>query len=468
MRSFTQALGLLASFRFASGSVASDLEKLLSSGATVSTDASTAERWSEFNAPDPGTVVNVATEEDVQITVEYAVKNGNPFFAQSGGHGWSSAWKIGQDGILINLRGLNTVTFSDDKTQATVGGGAIMKEVIDAAYENDVQAFTGNCNCVGLLGAGLGGGYGNLMGIYGFSVDNFLSFNVVLANGSLVTVTPQQEDLWWAIRGAGPNFGIVTSVTMNSTPLAKEKNTAWTGGLYFTEDKIEQVVQAIEDLKLEPEMNIFLYYATSGAPDYTPTVLTTPFYYGTEEEGRAAFKSIIDIGPYNDTTSVLPQNEWNAGADGFCIKGERKPTYSAGINHMVPDTWRSIWNEYTEFLKNPGTGSTAIAVECYSLDKGQSVDWNSASFANRDIRFNSFVITWYPDASLDSTAEAFGSKVRDLWRSTAELPGDRTYVNFAFGDETDQQVYYNSTSRLQQIKKQYDPENIFNQWFDIK
>ncbi|OTA68112.1 FAD-binding domain-containing protein [Hypoxylon sp. EC38] len=471
MRS-SRLFSLLASIGIATISTAvcstdSDLKSRLSAGATISHDASTAPRWSEYHAPQPGTIVTVATEGDVEATVQYCLEKNIPFLAQNGGHGWSGAFHLGQNGLLINLRGLNNTVFSADKTEARIGGGASIKEVITQAFDNDVQVLTGNCNCVGALGAGLGGGYGNLMGLYGFMVDNYLSFNIVLANGSLVTVTPEQEDLWWALRGAGPNFGIVTSAVMKSTPLPRTQNTAWTGGLFFTEDKLEQVVQGIEDLKLEAHMNIFLYFLTTGAPDYTPTILVTVFYYGTEAEGRAAFKSILDIGPYDDTTAVLPQNEWNTGADGFCTKGERKPTYSSGFNHFVPSTWRQIWNSYTDFLKNPNTGSTTVVVECYSLDKAQSFPSDSASFANRDIRFNGFVITWYPDASLDKTAEAFGSNVRDLLRANDGLSSNRTYVNFAFGDETNEVVYYTSTPRLRQLKKKYDPENVFNQWFDL-
>ncbi|KAI1443023.1 FAD-binding domain-containing protein [Annulohypoxylon stygium] len=480
MRSSTGLLGLLASFGLACAhpqpqphphpwpqdpsTIDSDLKSKLSSGAIISHNVSTVPRWSEFNAPNPGTIVTVATEADVQAIVQYCVSKNIPFLAQNGGHGWSGAWTLGQDGLLINLRGLNTTTFNEDGTEATIGGGAIIQEVINAAYANNVQILTGNCNCVGALGAGLGGGYGNLMGLYGFSIDNYLSFNVVLANGSLVTVTPEQEDLWWALRGAGPNFGIVTSAVMKSTPMAQADNIAWTGGLWFTEDKIEEVTQAIQDLKLEAHMNIFLYFLTASGE---PTVLVTVFYFGTEADGREAFKSVIDIGPYQDTTAVLPQNEWNAGADGFCTKGERKPTYSAGFNNFVPSTWRQIWNDYTEFIQNPNTSATTVVVECYSLDKAQSIGSETASFANRDIRFNGFAITWYPDESLDATAEAFGSEFRDLLRADDGLSSNRTYVNFAFGDETNPEVYNNSTERLRTLKKQYDPKNVFNQWFDL-
>lgn len=92
--------------------------------------------------------------------------------AQNGGHGWATTFKLGQDGLLINLGWLNAVTFNVERTQVTVQGGALISDVIAAAYANNAQVQTGNCNCVGTLGAILGGGYGNLMGLYGFGVDN--------------------------------------------------------------------------------------------------------------------------------------------------------------------------------------------------------------------------------------------------------------------------------------------------------
>ena len=420
------------------------LRSLLSPNATISHNLTDAPRWSEYNAPTPGTVVNVAIEQDVQTTViispivkssmccadntqvQYCVKRNVPFLAQNGGHGWIDSFHLGKNGVLINLRGLNNTIFNADKTQARVQGGALISEVINQAYANNAQIITGNCNCVGTLGAALGGGYGNLMGLYGFSVDNIISMNVVLANGRAVTVTASDTDLFWALRGAGPNFGIVTSAEMKSYPMPKAQNMAWFGGLYYTEDKIEKVVQGIQDLTLQSHMNIFLYFATSGAPSFTPVVLVTPFFFGSEADGRAAFKSILDIGPFNDTTTELPYNEWNSGADGFCIKGERKPSYAAGFLHMVPTTWRQIWNAYIAFLQHPGTGSSVVFVECYSLGKAQSIPTSSASFANRDVRFNGVAIPWYADRNLDPIAEAFGSEVRELWRSTDGLLANRT------------------------------------------
>ncbi|MCJ1358215.1 MAG: hypothetical protein MMC33_008214 [Icmadophila ericetorum] len=424
-------------------------------------------RWSDYDAPTPGVVVNVATENDVLVTVQFCIAENIPFLAQNGGHGWSSTLdNLMQNGVLINLRGLNSVTFSADKTKATVGGGAIISDVINAAYAEGVQVETGNCNCVGALGAALGGGYGNLIGLTGLAVDNILSMNVVMADGSLHTITSKNEDLFWALRGAGPNFGIVTSAVLIAYPVTPDQNLAWQGSLGFTQDKIESLVQAINDLVLQPKMNIFLYYANSG----TPTVIINVFYYGNETQGKAAFASIYAIGPYFDGTSVLAYPHWNDGTDaaGDCINGGRKPAYGAGLAKMVPTTWRAIWNEYVSFISVPGAENSLVALEAYSLFKARSVPDSSSSFPFRStVNFNGFVVPWYNDSSLDPQALAFGSKVRDLWRSTDDLASNSTYINFAHGDEPLPTVYGGNVARLQGLKVEYDPHGRFNNWFPL-
>ena len=334
---------------------------------------------------------------------------------------------MGSNGLLINLGALNGVTFNANKTEATVQGGALINDTIAAAYANGVQVQTGNCNRVGTLGTILGGGYGNLLGLHGFGVDNLISLNVVTASGSMMTITPKDTELWWAFRGAGPNFGIVTSAVMKSFPVQDDQLKAWLGPLTFTEDKIEPLVQAIDNLVLEPEMNIFLYYLTSRAPDYTPMIVSTLFYYGNETAGKAAFASIYDVGPSSDGTVTLEYNHWNDGSAGSCVKGGRKPSYGAAFTHMVPSTWGAVWDEFVAFVKTPGTGDSQILLEAYSLFKARSLPDNSSSFPFRStVNFNAVAIPWYSNSSLDRAAEAFGSKTRGLWRSANGLERNST------------------------------------------
>ncbi|CAI6312533.1 unnamed protein product [Periconia digitata] len=445
-----------------------ELKPKLSVGASISFNDADANRWSWYAAPDPAVIVNVKSEIDVQLTVAFCSTFGIPFLAQNGGTGWSTTFKMNNNGVIINMAGLNQVTFNAEKTQATIGGGVSINSTIQAADAAGALVLTGNCNCVGTLGAYLGGGYGNLMGLKGMGVDQIISARLVTADGKIQTVTASDPDLFWAIRGAGPNMGIVTSAVVKSTPASAADRSAWTGALIFSPDKLEQIVQAIGNLHLKPEMNIFMYFISSGAPANTPVVLLTPYLYkGDAAAGKVAFASLYAIGPIQDATAVVPYTEWNTGADGFCTRGGRKPSFSAGFQTMEPSAWRQIWDKYVVFQKKPGAENSVVLLEAYSLDKARSIPSSSTSFPHRGVNFNAVAIPWYYDASYDTEAINFGKAARDLWRSNDGLTKDAVYINFANGDDELSVVYGDSLSRLRTIKKQVDPKDRFNQWFNI-
>ncbi|EFQ98152.1 FAD binding domain-containing protein [Nannizzia gypsea CBS 118893] len=447
-----------------------ELGPQLSNSAWISGNEQEFARWSEYYASTPGVVVSVASEEDVAVTVQYCIKYDIQFFAQSGAHGFTTTLDVPPDGILINLRQLNSITFNEDKTEVTLGGGVLISEVIEAAASKNTLVATGNCNCVGAIGAIIGGGYGNLMGIYGYGVDNILSLDVVSGNGALQTVT-DGDDLFWAVRGAGPNFGIITSVVMKAYPVEPTGLYAWLGALTFIGDKIEAVTKAISELTLKPEMNVLVYFLDARAPSKSPTIVVTPFYYGSEAEGRAAFASLLDIGPTLDTTASTHYTHWNDGSESSCIKGARKPSYCAGLAKITPETWKQAWDEYVTWVSsNDGQArNSTVILEAYSMDKVHSFSINSSSVPWRgQIKFNALVVPWYMDKSLDPAAESYGLLSRNLILSTSGLNPPATYVNFAFGDEEPSEIYGHQLPRLQRLKAKYDPNNIFDQSFHIE
>jgi FAD/FMN-containing dehydrogenase len=448
-----------------------DFKSPLSAGASITGPDGMPLRWSSFGAPKTAAVVNVATENDVSLTVKYCNQKGIPFVVQNGGVGWATSFTLTNgSGVLINIAGLNQTIVSADKKTATIGGGASIGATISAAFAAGVQVVTGNCNCVGTLGGILGGGFGNLMGVYGMGIDNILSVRLVKADGNIVTVSPTQDaDLFWAIRGAGPNMGVVTSAVVKAYPVTPQQNMAWSGAVIFTPDKLEQVVQVIDELDLEERMNIFLYYTTTGAPDFNPIVLTTVFLYnGDSVEGHTKFAKLFAVGPIVDATQVIPYNTWNSGADPLCARGARKPAYGVGFQRVIPSTWREVWNQYVEFLKTPGVVNSLVLLEAYSTTKLRTLPGGETAYPHRNVNFHAAAIAWYDDASLDGAAKAWGSKVRDTIRSTDQLAQNSTYVNFAHGDEALSVIYGSSLARLKTIKKRVDPNNRFNQWYNIK
>lgn len=219
-------------------------------------------RWSTLNAPHVTVTVEPATEDDVAATVKYANERNIPFLAVNSGHGAITTVGEMEYGIEIWMRQLRSVEIAEDGTTATFGGGVLAKNVTDALWAAGKQtgelfAFsipsemcilrrastvTGGCECVGLLGPALGGGHGFLQGRYGLISDQFVSLNMVMADGSRRTID-ERSDLWWAMQGAGHNFGIVTSVTSKIYDI-KYRNWAYQS-FDFTGDKVETLYDNI-------------------------------------------------------------------------------------------------------------------------------------------------------------------------------------------------------------------------------
>ena len=317
--------------------------------------------------------------------------------------------------MLINLRGIRNIEFNADKTKVTVQGGAIVSEVIKAAYDNETLVVTGNCDCIGILGSTLGGGYSRLMGLHGLAIDNILSLDVVSADGRFQTITAKDEDLWWAFRGAGHNFGIVTAVTLKAYPTPKARNGAWLGQLIFTPDKLEALVEAIDRLSLNGRMAIFLFFISLESPGQTHAIVAFPYYFGSERAGKAAFSSILAIGPFVNQTAWTPYDQVNAGSAPFCVQGNRKPAYGALFTKSDPAVLRAVYHEYLQFTQNPDTQNTTVLVERYSLSKAIALGAATSSFPFRSSsRYNTAIIPWYTDPALDPQAKAFGTSVRNL------------------------------------------------------
>ena len=349
------------------------------------------------------------------------------FLVQAGGNGWSTFDNCNSNAILIDMSRLKKVSFCSKKDQVTVGAGVLISDLVPAAAKRGLQVSAGNCNCISVIGAMLGGGFGRLQGEYGLMIDNVVSMNVITPQGQAITVDESRKDLWFAMRGAGPNFGIVTSATFKTYPVPKAQSGAWTGPLIFSEDKLEALVEAIEQLEITCSMAIFLYFATK-APTYAPAIIAIPFYLnGGEAEGREAFSSIFDIGPLFNATQFTPYADINTASEQFCIKGGRKPSYGAGLGKMDPKTWCQIWEEYKEFVKLPGTQDTLVLVEKYSWSKAQEFEDRSSAFAFRSsLKYNVGANLAYQDPALDGKAQEFGTRIRHMWRSSSDLQQDET------------------------------------------
>ncbi|KAL8710771.1 MAG: hypothetical protein Q9220_004789, partial [cf. Caloplaca sp. 1 TL-2023] len=364
--------------------------------------------------------------------VQYCNRRNITFLVQSRGNGWADTFHLGDCGLLINLAGLDSITINESKDRAIVQGGALVQDMNTAAYGNDTRFAVPTCTCLGYFGAVLGGGINRMMGLYGLGVDQILSVNVVTASGHLHRVDSNtNRDLWYALRGAAANFGIVTSAVVKAYPIPKAQNIAWQSTLTFPNTKLETLVEAIRSLDLRPEMEIDFLFSVS--PDTKqPTITAIAFYLGPASEGEKAFASILDVGPTSTAAQEIPYSHWGDWSNTFCVKGGRKPVYGAsiGVQGLKPTTWRAVFEVFKAFVTThpeAAAGSSVLA-EYYSIARAVEIGQQDpySSYPLRDVPIHVVALPVYTDESLDVAANAFGSRVRELLWSDDGLEANST------------------------------------------
>ena len=364
--------------------------------------------------------------------VRYCNEHNIRFLAQARGNGWADTFDLGRCGLLINLAGLDMVTLNIDKTMATIQAAASVQDMVNVTYTNDIRFANPTCNCLGYLGSSLRRGLNRATGVYGAGVDQITSLSLVLASGQSVQVSAKNnQDLWFAVRGAAANFGIVTSAVVKVYPTPQAHNTAWEAAITFSDDKLESLIDASHDLNLTEFMQVDLLFSNTGPPHFALTITVVPFFLGSVSEAQDAFASILRLGPLSNTAQETPYSQWEAFADLFCTQGGRKPTYGASISRegFVPSTWRAIYEQFKAFvIAHPEACQSSILAEYYPEIKAPTVGDSTPSYPPRDTPIHVVAIPWYDNATLDDEANGFGSRIRELLRSTQGIPQNSSYV----------------------------------------
>ena len=302
--------------------------------------------------------------------------------------------------------------------------------MVNAAYGNNTRFAVPTCTCLGFLGASLGGGLTRQMGPYGVGVDQIISVNMVLASGQAVQVDQTHNpDLWYSVRGAAPNFGIVTSTVVKAYPIPQAQNVAWEGPVIFSDDKLEVLIQAIHDLDLTPNMEIDLLFSTSGPPMNTPMITVIPFFLGNTSAAQEAFAPILNLGPTSNGAVETSYSEWGAFSASFCVKGARKPSYGVSLagQGWNATSWRAVYEEYKNFVTTyPDSANSTILAEYYPVQKAIALGNNTSSYPFRDLPLHVALLPSYVPSSLDPAANEFGSRTRDILRSTDGLSKNST------------------------------------------
>ncbi|KAH6896807.1 hypothetical protein B0T10DRAFT_526182 [Thelonectria olida] len=432
-------------------------------------------RWSALKAPKVNVVVVPSIEGDVAKTVKYANKKDLPFLAFNTAHGAITTLGRMDHGIEIYLGQLSSISIAKDGNSATIGGGAHSKNVTDALWAAGKQTVTGTCECVSYAGPALGGGHGWLQGHHGLIADQFISINVVLADGSLKTID-EKSDLWWAMKGAGQNFGIVTSVTAKIYEIEHRNWAVET--LIFSGDQVEEVYKAANEhlLRKQPEGVInWSYWVNSAAADpIKPIILFYIIQEGVTSVDSSLTKPFHDIGPlavepvagdYRDLAT------WT-GIDlaaGPCQKsGLNNPRFPIYLESYNVEAMRKVYDLFASETRGVSPfNSSLFMFEGYSTQALRAIDDTTGAFAFRDENLLvAPLITYAPgDAKLDQRAAALGVKLRQTLHEATGRRDMRVYLNYAFGNESPKEWYGSAgwrQQKLRRLKRKYDPKGQFS------
>ncbi|KAF2660766.1 FAD binding domain-containing protein [Lophiostoma macrostomum CBS 122681] len=448
-----------------------DLQPLLSNRSSIYLpdswqylDATT--RWDASTHPGLDAVVKVASETDVQRTIEYANLRNISFLAIGGAHGGSQALNRAQNAIGIWLRGLEGVSITVDGNEAVVQAGHTTGEVIRSLWSAGKMAVTGAGDCTGFISPMLGGGHGWLQGRYGLLADNLISARLILANGTAMTVDSQTPDLFWALRGAGHNFGIVTSVHYR----VYDRVAGQDGD--FRQDKLDAVFsianQWIAARNRPIELSHFTNIVFNPAVDQKPVFNFIVYWQGDTIPAKYTdpFKALNAVSMIENWLSMANLSVNNAATeDGpACAKGASHRTYPLYlIKYDVENMKRAIGI----FAKLPASfSSSSIMMEGLGTNRVREVADDSTAFPHRNSNILVSPLLSYAanDALLDAVAFEFGKQLRSAFLNHTEMPLG-AYVNYANGDEGNGATYgYDSwrLQKLQRVKRLYDPTGKFS------
>lgn len=433
------------------------------------------------------TLVRVQTGRPCLLTltsqVEYCNANSIDFLAINGGHGLSAT--LGTfNGIQINMRQLDNIDIQPSNKSAWFGGGTIVGQVIQTLWDKGFVTTTGGCECVGMLGAGLGGGHGRYEGLYGMISDNMLQLNVVLANGSAIRVNAtSHSDLFWAMRGAGHNFGIVTSYEMNIWPSGHKTwhfhNYVWRG------ERLELVFDALNKFHnngstpVNMAFNAGSFVMNTTITNEEPIIMWSFAYRGPAEEAERhlapfnAIESVFEVSgdvPY----SKIPSVQGTGYSDPICQHGSVHSTSTAGLQVYNLTAERLIYDGFKRRVAQDAdlAAGTVIIHEGYSTEGVDAVDPDSSAYPFRAdhhlMLFDAAVPHGQP--ARQEAAWAWAAEVRDQWNKGQPDRAVHAYVNYATGMETLEERYGHDRWRLEKLrdlKARYDPNNRFRYYNPI-
>jgi len=401
--------------------------------------------WNARVTRRPTVVARCRTTADVRAAVQAAGSAGMPLSVLAGGHDVTGC-AIRDGSLLVDLSTMRQVTVNG--AEARVAGGATVSDVLDAARPHGYAAAAGTVSSVGFAGLTLGGGYGTLIGVIGLGVDNLLSAEVVLADGRVVTADPDHEpDLFWALRGGGGNFGVVTELRTRLHPFA----TVTTGTIAFGWHQARSVLRGWRDLMASADDALDVMFGAMHAPGGL-ILYTAPTWAGDPGQAASQVAGVRALGdPVLDDVDQRALADTVHALDGAFPRGNYQ--FAAPILPGLTDDAIEAFLQSAEAMP-----ATCVLNVHHAHGAATRVPVTDTAYAYRD----EHLVVETIGAWADSDGAAESAWVRDTERRLGAhaLPGGWPNA-LTHGDLRVRDAYGINTSRLLAVKSHYDPDRVF-------
>ncbi|MGH7691372.1 MAG: FAD-binding oxidoreductase [Candidatus Dormibacteria bacterium] len=409
----------------------------------------------------PALIARCATVADVRAALGAGRRAGLTIAIRGGGHNGPGYGTV-DGGMVIDLGPLHGVEVDQQRRTATVQGGAIWREVDAATHQQGLALPSGIISSTGVGGLTLGGGHGYLSRRYGLTIDNLLEAEVILADGSSVHASEDEHpDLFWAIRGGGGNYGIVSSFTFRLHPVRNVVGgpTAWPIAA------MGDILSWYRDFMPAQDDDLYGFFAAMTVPpvDTFPTgfhlhkaCAVVWCYLGDPAAADEVFAPIRAMKPAFDGVGEVPYPGLQSAFDGLYPKGLQW-YWRGDFFQTVSDAAVDAHVQFSEQLPTMHS-----AMHLYPVDGAVNrVAPDQTAWAFRDATFSQVIVGVDPDPAKAAELKQWTVGYSD---ATHPYSAGGAYVNFMMGDEGAgrlQASYRGNYQRLAQVKALYDPDNVF-------
>lgn len=410
--------------------------------------------WNAMIDKRPATIVRCTGAADVIAAVKFARRHDIPASVRGGGHNVAGK-ALNDGGLMIDLSTMKSIRVDPVGRTARVEPGVVWNE-LDRENEAFGLAVTGGAvSTTGIAGMTLGGGIGYLNGKLGLTCDNLLSADVVTANGDFVHASPdKRDDLFWAIRGGGGNFGIVTSFEYRLHPLGQ----VLAGPLLHPLERARDVLRFHRDFVagVPDELTVYAGFLTD--PAGNKLVGLVPCYAGDDlEEGQRLIQPLREFGPpVADLVASIPYTALQSSFDEAFPAG-RQNYWKSSLLPVLSDGAIDTIVDFAAAMTSP---LSSIFIHHYHGAYSR-IDPTATAYAHRDPCHDVLILAAWTDPA---ESDMHVGWARDFFKAMQPHVANKVFPNMLSHDEDVERIrsaYGDNYDRLVEIKQKYDPTNFF-------